>query len=407
MVKIDEKKDRKRLLYVGINPTFYSSGTGRLAHQLISRFLSKYDVYAAGWGCDGQEENYICPIVKSGERWWEAVEAVRPDVIFLSHDIFRFPQLYSLRDRFRKERIKIIGYFPIDCDCISARWVKILESCDGIIVPSYFARRAIEKRYTKKPVYVVPEGVDHSLFKYTSKANAKEMMDGATRASGGDIYIRDKFVVLFSGRNQSKKNVSAVLDIFSIFARDKDDTVLVLLVHSSPIDIFGEIVFEELDLGDLYPWRKIKNKLVLVDKDINENSLVKLYSCSDALLFPTMGEGFGLPVLEAMTVGSIPVIPNYSASAEIPVEYFSLPFITKKAHFNANRAVVDVCKGAKVLEDAYIIWKYYPAVWNRMVTRNIERSLTFSWDKCAGTIVGIIDSILSGDVTASAEVKKI
>lgn len=53
----------------------------------------------------------------------------------------------------------------------------------------------------------------------------------------------------------------------------------------------------------------LANKIKLF-KNISEEKLIELYSKSHILLFPSMYEGFGMPALEAMTCGCIPLVAN-------------------------------------------------------------------------------------------------
>lgn len=50
---------------------------------------------------------------------------------------------------------------------------------------------------------------------------------------------------------------------------------------------------------------------------VSEEELVRLYAQSSAFVFPSLYEGFGLPVLEAMNVGARVVAHNASAMAEV------------------------------------------------------------------------------------------
>jgi|GEM_PF-2484971 len=404
-----KEERRNKMLYVGVNPLLHYSGTAKLAHYLIERFIKRYDVDVTGWGCEEKEQKeYLCPILScSQDKWWETIKTSNPDVIFLSHDIFRFPIIAEVKRSLRGARV--VGYFPIDCDGISVRWIKILESCDAIIVPSDFARRAIESRYTKKPVFVVPEGVDENIFKCPDKKKVKAFIDSKTQSLPGvnKLYFQNKFVIFLPGINQSKKNFSSALDMFHIFSRGKDDVLLVLLVHNMVQMFFGEELVAELDFADLFPWKESKNKFVVMDEAITDEQVAMLYQASDALLFPSIGEGFGLPVVEAMASKAIPIITGYSAMIEIPSKYFSLPYVPNKALFNANRAVVDVYKGARVLEEAYRIWKYFPDIWDRMVKENATKASLLTWDRCAGNIMRVVDSVLAGDSLLSIEVKRL
>ena len=46
---------------------------------------------------------------------------------------------------------------------------------------------------------------------------------------------------------------------------------------------------------------------------------------ADALLFPSVAEGFGLPPLEAYAAGTVALVADYPAHNEVPLEHHILP----------------------------------------------------------------------------------
>ena len=56
-------------------------------------------------------------------------------------------------------------------------------------------------------------------------------------------------------------------------------------------------------------------ELEIIDEDISDEDVVRLYRSCDALAFPYRGEGFGLPMLEAMACG-LPVIATAGGAAD-------------------------------------------------------------------------------------------
>ena len=52
---------------------------------------------------------------------------------------------------------------------------------------------------------------------------------------------------------------------------------------------------------------------VIILKDVKEDELIKLYNNAEMLVYPSLYEGFGLPLLEAMASGT-PIAASYSSS---------------------------------------------------------------------------------------------
>ena len=374
--------EKKRVMFVSVSPQLFWSGTGNLSAHIVPKIAEHYQVVVVGWGCGySSEQKY--EIVPNSEQWWLQVEKVKPDLIFLSHDIFRFPEIVSVKKQF--PNISVVGYFPIDCDCISRAWFGILDACDAVIVHSKFAKRAIEKRYSHPLIFVVPLGVDKQFFYSGSKELIKP------------IELKEKMVFLYVGANQNKKLVGNVLDGFDWFSRDKSDVMLLIVTHSKVMQFGEQLVKTEYDFNDMFVWRKVLDKIrVCDDAALEENAIADMFKISDVNILLSMGEGFGLPVLEGIAASCVPILSGYSAMIETPAFYFPVPITFLKVAWNANRAVVDYTEFARILEAAYRTWKNHPEKWNEIKSLNYSRSLEFTWEKCTNRILDVLDIVLSG-----------
>jgi glycosyltransferase involved in cell wall biosynthesis len=117
--------------------------------------------------------------------------------------------------------------------------------------------------------------------------------------------------------------------------------------------------------------RKDINRLQLSDKiiqmDIDDNMLPYLYSKAQAFVFPSLYEGFGIPVLEAFACGCPVLLSNRSSLPEVggdAARYFdpeSVPSLVERL--------------AEVIEDK--------AIADDMKTKGINRSKLFSWENTA------------------------
>jgi glycosyltransferase involved in cell wall biosynthesis len=108
--------------------------------------------------------------------------------------------------------------------------------------------------------------------------------------------------VLWTGTIEPRKNLAALLDAFE--GLDRRDVTLVLAGPQG----WNEDLDQRLDrLGD-------RVRLVgFVDPDV----LRALYAGADLFCFPSLEEGFGLPVLEAMAQGTAVITSSGTATAEV------------------------------------------------------------------------------------------
>lgn len=159
----------------------------------------------------------------------------------------------------------------------------VIKEVDRIIVPSKTTKEdLISLGGQESKIRVIPEAQD-SLFKLSSKFDLKEMQE--------KFNLRDEYFLVVG--TSKRKNLDRITESFN---KIKDSLVVKKLV------IVGE-----------------KPKLLKVNKDIiylgkvATTDLVRLYGGAVALIYVSLYEGFGLPVLEAMACG-IPVVASNTSS---------------------------------------------------------------------------------------------
>jgi glycosyltransferase involved in cell wall biosynthesis len=168
------------------------------------------------------------------------------------------------------------------------------KSASRLIAVSQATKHDLEKRYgvdTKK-ISVVYEGVDRDFFKPQSKGEV-EMVKRKYKISGE--YF------LYVGTVQPRKNLVFLIDIFNTFVKsnivkvnntkyNKTDRDLSLIIAGKMGWDYDEIVHKG-------------NKKVRFLGYADREDLPALYSGANAAVFPSLFEGFGLPILEALSSG--------------------------------------------------------------------------------------------------------
>jgi len=413
-----DKKKKIKLLFVGNSPCIDYSGAGILAKNLCLGFhnTDKYEIRVAGWGYDGRPHKFPWFNYPDTISWTQAAKEFKPDILFLVHDVWRFGKLPELSHSL--PNMKIVGHFTIDGDPLPKQWIPVLKSCDMIIIPSAFGVKVVKERFNLKPIIMIPEGVDLNTFSFQGdKEVEKERVDTATTKMLGDIkktakeafLFRDKFTVFFAGMNQFKKNLGALLDGFSLFAKGKD-TVLIIVLHSHKAKVYDFSVVSDYDITDLYSWRDTLHKIKIVDERMSVERIADIYKVADVLVSASLGEGWGLFVAEAMASGTIPILTDYSAFLEIPAPdaFIKMPVAALyRSQWNVNRAIVSPKDLALSLEKAYRVWKHDKEKWNEMKKLNYEKVKTLSWDICVNKIVGVFDDLMKGNDFIDCDVRKL
>lgn len=110
--------------------------------------------------------------------------------------------------------------------------------------------------------------------------------------------------LLHVGRIMPRKNVEVLIQAFDILAGHFADLNLVL---TGGMGYSSREVLQQIEVS------RFKERIHQVGW-VSDKDLASLYSGATALVFPSKHEGFGLPILEAMTFG-IPVVASYEAAS--------------------------------------------------------------------------------------------
>jgi glycosyltransferase involved in cell wall biosynthesis len=164
-----------------------------------------------------------------------------------------------------------------------------LRSADHVVTISAFSQSEIERTYpwTKGKISAVHNGLT------PIPDDDTDPVDGLD----ADSYL------LFVGSLNPRKNVSRLLDAYEQYRQQVDDP-LPLVLAGSQRDVFAAVDRSPID--DVHALGFVP--------DAQRNWL---YHHAAALLFPSLYEGFGLPIIEAMDCG-IPVLTsNIGAMAEV------------------------------------------------------------------------------------------
>ena len=126
-------------------------------------------------------------------------------------------------------------------------------------------------------------------------------------------------------------------------------------------------------IGEFGLTKMIKNYGVVAD-----NHLAKLYRCSVAFVYPSLYEGFGIPLLEAMACGTAVIASNCSSIPEVV----------------GDAALLFEPSDTDSLNEALFFMLNYPAKRAHFISKGNERAKSFSWEKTAAKTVHVYRSLL-------------
>jgi len=167
--------------------------------------------------------------------------------------------------------------------------LKALRQADSYIVGTEWLKRELATWLgNDKNIHVVPFGVDRAFFGESAVARERGRRDWR--------IPEEAFVVLHVGSTVDRKNVPLVIQTV---ARLRQQTETFLL------QVGGRFTPEQEQLIDRLDLRNAVRSVSSAD----ETALRRAYRVADVLLFPSLYEGFGFPVLEAFASG-LPVVTS-------------------------------------------------------------------------------------------------
>ena len=228
------------------------------------------------------------------------------------------------------------------------RYSELMRRCTLILAVSEYTRQLCIEALGADPdrVVVTPEGVSKEF-----RPPAAEEVARVRRRFGldGEYF-------LFVGELSRRKNLSRLLEAFAGMPRPN---TLRLVLAGRPS--YGYESIEEA-LSRLH-----LDGPVVRPGFVGSEDLVALYGGARALVFPSLDEGFGLPVLEAMACGT-PVLASRRGA---------IPEVAGDAALLVHPESVDDLRNsmATLLEDEIIV--------EDLRRRGLERAREFTWGRTA------------------------
>ncbi len=245
-----------------------------------------------------------------------------------------------------------------------AAYLRRLHDVDAIVAPSAATRHdAVERlRLDERKIVVIAESVDETLFTPRPLLEIEAMI---VRHGLRRPYF------LHVGASTYQKNTRAVLKAFDLFASGAGGAEHALYIT-------GKWTPQALAaLTHDYATLVRKGRLRVLGF-VPEDVLPALYSGADALVYPSLIEGFGLPVLEAMRCGTAVLTSNRSSLPEVG---------------GAAALYVDP-READAIADGMLRLATDVTLRADLARRGLVQAVTFSWDRAARETIRVYEALL-------------
>ena len=271
------------------------------------------------------------------------------------HDFgfIRYPETVTLRTR----------------AILRARLKRTIKRADKIIVVSEFTAREFTELYgvPKEKMSVIYCGVDTEKFR---KIDYEGQCAEILKVKG----LEDKKYFLYLGTIEPRKNIYALVGAYAKMVKrlEAEGKEAYPLVLAGKLGWYYDKILERIKAEG------IEDRIILPGY-LSEYEKICLYSRAKAFVFPSLYEGFGIPILEAMACGT-PVLTSNAAS---------LPEVAGEAALLCDpKSEDDIADGMYALATDNELCA-------RLEAAGYLRAKMFTWENEAEKLYNIYTSLLS------------
>ncbi len=182
-------------------------------------------------------------------------------------------------------------------------------------------------------------------------------------------YGIDGPYLLFSGRWERRKNVARILEAFHRFKQETHAPHRLVLT--------GERTWASQEAEAVIQKNRMQDEII----DLGKSPVAELpwlYAGAEALVFCSLWEGFGLPIVEAMRAGTPVITSNNSSMAEIAGDAALL--VDPLSIDDIAEAITRITVTERTLLDT-------------LRERGLQRSLNYSWERTARETLAVYERL--------------
>lgn len=301
-------------LFIGDSPTL-TTGLANVARNITTRLSFKDQIHFWGVGYDGNSHNFPFQIYQANptgewsdqtniKRLAEMLHSFSGDTrIFAIQDPWRLEKLCPAIDQYKtKSEVNVISYIPVDSP-LTELDRPFLSRVDFPVAYTRYGEKEL-KGFVNKPINIIPHGLEVNNFECLGKQHRKELFS----------EIPDEGILLTNVNTNSLRK-----------ANDKSLFLLKeLLKYKAEYYLYMHCVSEgEYNLKQLAIELQIQDRVFFIDKFTKEKkhcdqeTLNKIYCCSDLVISTSLGEGWGFSAFESSLCGVPVALPMHSSFREM------------------------------------------------------------------------------------------
>lgn len=239
---------------------------------------------------------------------------------------------------------------------------KSARKSDAVVTISENSKNEIIKYCKIDPakVHIVHPALDHK--EYYPRTSVEQ----ATVAK--KFEIKGEYI-LFTGTIEPRKNIIGVLNSYAELPQKIRDKYTLVLAGGKGWN--DQEIYKRLN--------ELKPEKIIMTGYVADEDMPALYSGASLFVFPTLYEGWGMPVVEAMACGAPVITSNNSSMPEAGGD--AAIFVDAQDTQNLTKQIERVLSDKKLAGD--------------MVKKGIAHASKFSWEKSAKNLKKVIDQVLA------------
>lgn len=208
------------------------------------------------------------------------------------------------------KHIPWLAWFPVDSEPLPPPVAEKVKEASARIVFSHFGERMLDD--AGLDYHYVPHGVDTNIYHPLDMTAARTTLG----------WAQDRFIVGMVAANKGnppRKAWNAQLRAFAEFSKRHPDAMLYL--HTNKSD-HGEMGGVNLPEYIEFLGMEIGKQVMFCDQygllvGLPDEYMATAYSAMDVHMLVSMGEGFGIPILEAQACGTPVIVGDWTSMSEL------------------------------------------------------------------------------------------
>lgn len=312
----------------------------------------------------------------------DLINNAKPDIVFTIGDAWNFYYMSTLIQQ-HGFNFRWIAYLTIEHE-IPKSQIDVLRKADILISPTKYGQEVLSKSGLES--HYIPYGVEKSFYQVDKKM---------IREQKGYNLDETRFITV--AQNTPRKNLPALLQGIRYYLDHASNMYycgkIKFFIHTNLYAKKNEANYFDLEkiVKDLRLEKYIQFSSTSIFEGETEDYLREEYSAADYFISSAITEGFGLPIIESMACGCIPIVNNFHVFNELAGNGRGF-FIQGEPEYMPPDRLLSIPKRIGIAESIDFALRNQEN-FKFMQENAIKFANELTWEKCKERIAGILKGI--------------